>query len=336
MELTTADKDLADNLVVQSNDLLVAVCSMTLKEKQVFLACISQVDSRKTLEEGKRFVLTVEQAHSLFYTDKTKSNAYRDLKTVADRLFERTAVIRLSETKTLKTRFVQSVIFDDETDSISILFADDIKPYISALESDFTKYKLAQVQQITNKNAVRLFELCTMWLGQANTPYVVKMFELDELRELLGQLGSYKQFGQLKTMLTKAVQQLNESTDISVKLAYKKQRASYKYVQLKIAKTMPQQEPINSDRDPNTIDWVDELADNTKRQTWRNKGLTEGQIKKIAVHMKEFVDANSSRLSANDRRDYAPIFEEWKTLLKDPNEVGSFHKVQELLDRQRS
>ncbi len=330
------NKDLSDNLVVQSNDLLVFACNMTLKEKQVFLACVSQVDSRNTLEEGREFVLTVEQAQGLFYTETNKMHAYRDLKAVADRLMQRVAVIKLSETKTLKTYFVQAVTFDDETASISLLFADKIKPYISEIESNFTKYKLAQIKQMNNKNAVRLFELCTMWLGQANTPYVVKMFELDELRELLGQLGRYRQFGELKKMLTKAVQQLNESTDISVKLAYKKQRASYKYVQLKIAKTMPQQEPINSDRDPNTIDWVDELAESTKRQTWRNKGLTDRQIEKIAIHMKEFVNANSSRISANDRRDYAPIFEEWKPLLKDLKEVGAFHKVQELLDRQRS
>ncbi len=277
MELTT-DIDLSNNLVVQSNDLLVAVCNMTLKEKQVFLACISQVDSRKTLEEGERFVLSVEQAHSLFYSDKTRSNAYRDLKAVADRLYERSAVIRLSKNKTLKTRFVQSVIFDDETDSISLLFSDDIKPYISKLESDFTRYKLAQVQQITNKNTVRLFELCTMWLGQADTPYVVKMFELDELRDLLGQLGSYRQFGQLKTMLTKAVQQLNESTEISVKVAYKKTRARFTHVQLKIERRLPQAKiedkesggnapktTENPTRDPNTLDWVDNLTDMEKQ-----------------------------------------------------------------------
>ena len=35
-------------------------------------------------------------------------------------------------------------------------------------------------------------------------------------------------------------------------------------------------------------------------------------------------------MKPNDRRDYPEIFEDWKSLLKDPNQVNTFYKIQEL------
>ena len=95
-----------------------------------------------------------------------------------------------------------------------------------------------------------------------------------------------------------------------------------------------------AERDPDTIDWVNGQTDNEAQQTkvpsWQTKGLTDAQIKKIGVYTKEFIDANSSKIAPNDRRDYPEIFEEWKLQLKDPKTVKSFHKVQELLERTRN
>ena len=51
-----------DNLVVQHNDLVTASYAMTRHEQNLLLSCISQIDSRKRLDEGQVFTLTVEQA----------------------------------------------------------------------------------------------------------------------------------------------------------------------------------------------------------------------------------------------------------------------------------
>ncbi len=295
--------NLSENLIIQSNDLISAVYDMTLREKQVLLACISQVDSRKTITEGKEFVLTVEQAQGLFYTETNKMHAYNDLKTVSERLLNRVATIKLNESETLKTHFVQSIKFNDETSSVSLLFAEKIKPYISELEDKFTKYRLEQVKQMRNKNAVRLFELSVMWLGQANTPYIVKMFELDDLRDVLGHLGKYKQFGQFKKMLGDSVTQLNKSTEINIKIAYKKTRARFTHVQLKIERRLPQAKiedkesggkapkADNPTRDPNTLDWVNNLTDMEKQiiteqaELYINKkGITDEKHRKNIIN----------------------------------------------------
>lgn len=73
----------------------------------------------------------------------------------------------------------------------------------------------------------------------------------------------------------------------------------------------------------------------TKQSSWQINGLSDAQIKKISINQREFVDANSGKISPNDRRSYDEIFEEWKTALKDPQQVQTFHKIQELLERQK-
>ena len=48
-----------------------------------------------------------------------------------------------------------------------------------------------------------------------------------------------------------------------------------------------------------------------------------------------FIDANTSKISPNDRRGYDEIFESWQPMLKDPNQVKNFKIVQDLLERKR-
>ncbi|MCP5915734.1 hypothetical protein NL317_27325, partial [Klebsiella pneumoniae] len=92
-----------------------------------------------------------------------------------------------------------------------------------------------------------------------------------------------------------------------------------------------------NNRDPNVIDMFTGQTDNEIKTipSWQTKGLSDGQIKKIGVNKQEFIDANSGKISPNDRRGYDEIFEDWKPQLKDPSTVNQFNKVQELLDRQR-
>ena len=65
-----------DNLVVQHNDLVTASYAMTRHEQNLLLSCISQIDSRKRLDEGQVFTLTVEQARACFITVASQYNAY--------------------------------------------------------------------------------------------------------------------------------------------------------------------------------------------------------------------------------------------------------------------
>ena len=98
-----------DNLVVQHNDLVTASYAMTRHEQNLLLSCISQIDSRKRLDEGQVFTLTVEQARDLFYNGNDNTTP-RDLKTASERLFERKIRLQLDNGKELLTRFLYSLL----------------------------------------------------------------------------------------------------------------------------------------------------------------------------------------------------------------------------------
>ena len=341
-----------DNLVVKHNDLVTASYAMTRHEQNLLLSCISQIDSRKRLEEGQVFTLTVEQARDLFYNGNDQYNAYRDLKTASERLFERKIRLQLDNGKELLTRFVQSVIFDPNAGAVNIRFATDIYPYLSELEKNFTKYRLANIVQLTSVYAVRLYELLICWLGQGLHN---KEFDIDDFRRLMGIDDKYSQFGELKKrVIVPALEQINEFTDHEIRVSYRKVGRTFRFIRFsfnvkdrekskaietttkpsKRSKTQnrPLSEPF---RDPNTLDLFTGSTDNEKQPSWQLKGLSDAQIKKIGVYKQEFIDANTSKISPNDRRGYDEIFESWEPLLKDPNQVKNFKIVQDLLERKR-
>lgn len=219
-----------ENLVVKGNDLVVARYSMTLNEQRLLLACISQIDSRKKIENKQEFVLTVEQARDLFYSDGNQKNAYRDLKDASERLFERKVRIDLGNNQELLTRFVQSVKFDPDKSQVTLEFADKILPYLSQLEANFTKYRLRNIVQLTSSHAVRLYELIVSWAGQGLN---FKEMTLDELRDMLSLGEKYKQFGQLHQKVIKpSIEQINRSTDFELKIDLLKYQRRYHSIQL--------------------------------------------------------------------------------------------------------
>ena len=341
-----------ENLVVKHNDLVTASYAMTRHEQNVLLACISQIDSRERLEDGKTFILTVEQARDLFYNGNDQNHAYRDLKTASERLFERKIRLDIGDGKELLTRFVQSVVFDPNQGAVTLRFATDIHPYLSQLERNFTQYRLVNIVQLTSIYAVRLYELVICWLGQK---LYNKEFDIDEFRHLMGIGDKYTQFGELKKgVIVPAIDQINEFTDHDVRVSYRKVGRTFRFIRFsfnvkdrekskaietttkpsKRSKTQnrPLSEPF---RDPNTLDLFTGSTDNEKQPAWQLKGLSDAQIKKIGVYKQEFIDANTSKISPNERRGYDEIFESWQPMLKDPNQVKNFKFVQDLLERKR-
>lgn len=212
-----------NNLVYQSNDLITAAYMMTIREKELLLACISQIDSRPdapSISEQTKFIVTADQMKALFYHDGNVQNIYRDIEQATNRLYDREVVIALEDNKTLKTRFVSGVIYDPKKHQVQLSFAEYILPYLTQLRANFTKYKLIEVSQLSSIHAIRLYELIVCWVGQYQYS---KSFELDDFKYVMGVAGKYKQFGQLKTfVIDKAMEEINESTNYKVTAEYEK------------------------------------------------------------------------------------------------------------------
>ena len=140
-------------------------------------------------------------------------------------------------------------------------------------------------------------------------------------------------------VLDLAVNEINEKTDLTVSYTQEKRGRTISGFKFTVrTKDKPKDKDANDNqRDPNTIDAFTGQTDNESKNTpsWQVKGLSDAQIKKIGVYKQEFIDANTSKISPNDRRGYDEIFESWQPMLKDPNQVKNFKIVQDLLERKR-
>ena len=212
-----------NNLVVQANELVLATYTMTTKEKQLLLSCISRIDSRpdaSNINKQTKFTVTVEEVAKVFYNDSTKKNAFRDLEQAGLRLFGRDVVIALDDDKKLHTRLVSGVLYDPKGGQITITFAEDILPYLTQQKANFTKYRLMEVSELSSIHSIRLYELIVCWIGQYQ---YAKTMDLDDFRYIMGITGKYKQFGQLRErVIETAIDEVNESTNYKITVEYKK------------------------------------------------------------------------------------------------------------------
>lgn len=219
-----------NNLIYKSNDIIEASYTLSVNEQRLLLACISQIKSDE--EIGNQYVISVEQARDLFYDNKGKDKAFRDLKTASKRLYDRGIHMKSSDgSEEMFTRWVSTVKFNKDEQTATLYFHSEIKPYISQLKANFTKYRLKHITQLTSVYAIRIYEMIVSWYSQ-NQPY--KEYKIDDFKELLQIGDKYSQFGEFKRFVTApALEQINTHTDFELEISYRKVGRSFKYIQLR-------------------------------------------------------------------------------------------------------
>lgn len=262
-----------NNLVVQSNDLILATYTMQKTDKELMLACISQIDSRPNAPEVTKqteFIVSIGHIKALFFGKKSKNeqNIYRDLEDASNRLYEVDITIDLEDNKTLRTRLISSIVFDPENNQIVLTFAEKILPYLTQLKANFTKYRLLEIGELSSIHSIRMYELIVMWTNQFQYS---KEFTIEEFKHVMSVQSKYKQFGQLKTrVIETAINDINENTNYRVSVEYiKKGRGKgYKGLKLKFHKKT-----------------LEKIAD--------KNGLTEEKIKAIVDNVQFMRDYNN-------------------------------------------
>ena len=328
------------DLVVKSNRLNSAIQNLTLAELRIIQLAI--VDARET---GKGLSTdTPLRIDGLRYAEAfntTRQNGYIRMKEAEETLFNRRfSFIDDSDGKVVKSRWIQRVKYLDDEGAIELAFTMDVVKAITRLdgaEEFFTKYLLNQTANLSSVYSVRLYELLVQWKTAVKTP----TFALTTFRQQLGLANNeYKAMCNFKArVLDLAVNEINEKTDLTVSYTQEKRGRTISGFKFTVrTKDKPKDKDANDNqRDPNTIDAFTGQTDTESKNTpsWQLKGLSDAQIKKIGVYKQEFIDANTSKISPNDRRGYDEIFESWQPMLKDPNQVKNFKIVQDLLERKR-
>lgn len=214
----------------KSNAIIGASYRLSLNEQRVIYSVLLQLDDDKNPTDQKFYYV---YANDIVPDGVGETNKFQALRDVCNSLYNRTITIEgipNGATKTgiapiLETRWIQSkaTYFEGEG-RIGLRLTHDILPFISQLRRGFTRIPHEAMLAMTSSHAQRVFEM----LMQFRDTGLFKITVAD-FRHRLDLENEYKRFTDLKKRVIEfAVSQINEKTDINVKVQYHKKGRSVK------------------------------------------------------------------------------------------------------------
>ena len=278
-------------LVVKDNALINASYNLDLVEQRLILLAI--VEAR---ESGKGInandPLTVHAESYINHFSVHRNTAYQALKDACKDLFARQFSYQEQRPKgvaNITSRWVSQIAYVDNSATVELIFAPAIIPLVTRLEEQFTSYELKQVSGLSSAYAIRLYELLIAWRSTGKTPVI----ELSDFRQKLGVLETeYNRMHDFKKrVLDPAIKQINEHTDITVKVEqHKKGRSvsgfSFKFKQKQQPKI---EKPIDPKRDPNTPDFFIPMTD-SQRHLFAHKLSEMHEMSEYSVGTESYKD----------------------------------------------
>ena len=280
------------NLVVKDNALINASYNLDLVEQRlILLAIIEARESGKGINANDPLIIHAKSYINQFNVHR--NGAYKALKDACDDLFARQFSYQsLSEKGNIqnhRSRWVSEVIYVEREAVVKLIFSPAIIPLITRLEEQFTKYDIEQVRELSTGYAVRLYEILIAWRSTGKTPII----EIQEFRKKLGVLDTeYKQMNDFKKrVLDPSINQINDKTDIKVKVEQHKTGRtisgfSFKFKQ---KQTAIFEKTVSPKRDPNTPDFFVKMTD-AQRHLFAHKLSEMPEMSKYSEGTESFED----------------------------------------------
>ena len=258
-------------LVVKDNALINASYNLDLVEQRlILLAIVEARESGKGINANDPLTVHAESYINQFGVHR--NTAYQALKDACDDLFARQFSYQsLSEKGNIinhKSRWVSEVAYIDNEAVVRLIFAPAIVPLITRLEEQFTKYEIQQISNLTSAYAVRLYEILIAWRSTGKTPLIT----MYDFRQKIGVLETeYKRMYDFKKyVLDIALKQVNEHTDITVKVEQHKTGRSITGFSFSFKQKKSATHSVESKRDPNILDLFSKITDK-QRHLFANK-----------------------------------------------------------------
>ena len=209
-------------LVVKANRLVDASYRLTLVEQYIVLLAI--VLARET-GKGLNSIdfVSISAKNYAEHFDADEKSAYAQIKEASSTLFNREFILydkhpESGKDRVNRCRWVSTASYVDEAGVIQLRFSPDIVPYITRLETEFTRYDLEKVARMSSAYAVRLYELIMQWVSVG-----VWQIKIEQLKEILMIQTHYTLLKDFKKRVVDvAVSQINEHSDLIVSYTQKK------------------------------------------------------------------------------------------------------------------
>ena len=279
-------------LVVKDNALINASYNLDLVEQRlILLAIIEARESGKGINANDPLIIHAESYINQFNVHR--NGAYKALKDACDDLFARQFSYQsLSEKGNIqnhRSRWVSEVIYVEREAVVKLIFSPAIIPLITRLEEQFTKYDIEQVRELSTGYAVRLYEILIAWRSTGKTP-IIEIQNLEKnLVCLILNTSKWTIFK--KRVLDPSINQINDKTDIKVKVEQHKTGRtisgfSFKFKQ---KQTAIFEKTVSPKRDPNTPDFFVKMTD-AQRHLFAHKLSEMPEMSKYSEGTESFED----------------------------------------------
>lgn len=225
--------NLDDQIVAQHNDLIKAVAEMDRMPLKLFEIIVGSYDDRKresTVKIKKQVIYDLLDVKGSNRATRLR-NTIRDLHSHATFHFEQKEDDGTTTEHSIAP--IQEFAWNSAQDYVEVVFAPKLLPYISLLQSNFTKYKLTDVAGLNSKHAITLYKLLAMNYNQYQyyqqhadklrrqdqlDKYKNPTFTVRELRHLTSTEKKYKgHFSSFERIVIKSpIDEINEHTDFSI------------------------------------------------------------------------------------------------------------------------
>lgn len=241
----------------------------TLREKRLVMSGLSKFDSRNKRSlislKDRTFRVTASEYAELSQIADEKS-AYKDLIASCEKLLDKRLRYKVITPRGVKERvlsWVSSVTYHHGEGWVEFSISEEIMPHVCELTRQFTQYRLQQTSELRSVYSWRLLEILTSYNdAQDETKIRVKVLSIADLRSSLEIPDSYKYDDIKRQVIIKGVEELVKKDHWAIQWRPIKTGRAVTSIEFTFNRD-PQQDIFTkpektSDRDPNTVDWVDD------------------------------------------------------------------------------
>lgn len=250
------DLDLKKNKkVIMSNQAITGKQTMDLREAKLLRLLIMQINMKdERLMEYKADIKEVAECLGI-----DNSNLYRDVQKICSNLTTRRLGIKTDDPKQQWKYYPwMSMAEYDGAGTLTLGLNEKIRSFVLELNELFTQYEMLDILNINSFYALRIYELLKKEFTKCKKKKNIFELTIQELREITDTEDKFKQIGHFRDkVINIAEREINEKTDISVKVEEIKK--SRKYIGFRFILTekskiksieSPDPEPSTAQEDP--------------------------------------------------------------------------------------
>ncbi|ARE09784.1 RepB [Lactococcus lactis subsp. lactis] len=223
--------ELEKRKVVEHNALIQSVAKMQKTALKMFELAVSCIDT-ENLPENNTVYLSKKELFAFF---EVSSNSKHTQFKEAIEIMQKQAYFKINSNKKLGIEYesivpIPYVKWNDFNDEVTIQFSEHIMPYLINLKSEFTQYKISELQKLNSKYSIILYRWLAMNYNQYEhysykggrraeqvEAYRNPSITVKELREITDTIKDYSKYNDWdRYILKNSLKEINENSSFNV------------------------------------------------------------------------------------------------------------------------